>query len=46
MTINKQSTCLDMDEEENEKFAFFFSSFNASFIAAGTEVKMTVAGDM
>ena len=44
--INKQSTRLDMDEEEKEKFAFFSSSFEAAFIAAGTEVEMSVAGDM
>ena len=44
--INKQSTRLGMDEEEKEKFAFFFSSFDAASIAAGTEVEMTVAGDM
>ena len=35
-----------MDEEEKEKFAFFFFSFDAAFIAAGTEVEMAVAGDM
>ena len=33
-----------MDEEE--KFSFFFSSFDAAFIAAATEVEMAVAGDM
>ena len=35
-----------MDEEEKEKFAFFFSSFDAASIAAGTEVKTAVTGDM
>ena len=44
--INKQSTRLGMNEEEKEKFAFFFSSFDAAFIVAGTELEMTVAGDM
>ena len=44
--INKQSTRLDMNEEEKEKFAFFFSSFDTVFIAAGTKMEMAVAGDM
>ena len=35
-----------MNEEEKEKFAFFFSSFDAAFIAAGTEVEIVVARDM
>ena len=46
VAINKQSTRLGMDEEEKKKFAFFFSSFEAAFIAAGMEVKMAVSGDM
>ena len=44
--INKQFTRLGMNEEDKEKFAFFFSSFDAAFIAAGTEVEIAVAGDM
>ena len=35
-----------MNEEEKEMFAFFFSSFDVAFIAAGTEVEMVVTGDM
>ena len=44
--INKQSTRLSIDEEEKEKFSFFFPSFDVAFIAAGTEVEMAVAGNM
>ena len=46
MAINRQSTCLGMDEEENEKLNFFFSSFYAAFVATGTEAEMVVARDM
>ena len=41
----KQSTRLGMKEEEKEKFVFFFFSFDAAFIAAGTEVEMVGTGD-
>ena len=44
--INKQSTRVGMYEEEKEIFPFFFSSFDAAFIAAGTGVDMAVARDM
>ena len=45
-TINKQPTRLGMDKEEKEKFAFFFSFFDAAPIAAGTELEMAVARDI
>ena len=35
-----------MDKEEKEKFAFFFSFFDAAPIAAGTELEMAVARDI
>ena len=46
MTINKQSTCLDKEEEEKEKFIFaFFSLFlDSATIAAGKEMEKAAAG--
>ena len=47
MAINKQSTHLDKEEEEKEKFifAFFSSFFDSATIAAGKELEKAAVGE-